>query len=167
MGGVWYHAARLGEVRSGSLAQMKDRTFFVSVPADARFLRAIRSFFQPLLTEVFGDATAQMLILALDEACSNMIKHSGEDAAVRRIEVHGTLADRSVRFRLPCFCCPSDVPNIKPRDLAVPAPGALGTHFISRIMDRVRFEPDPESSSKIALVMEKDVPKREDSPHEA
>src|SRR5262245_11475748 len=70
-------------------AQMKDRTFFVSVPADARFLRAIRSFFQPLLTEVFGDATTQMLILALDEACSNMIKHAGDSPAERRIEVHG------------------------------------------------------------------------------
>jgi hypothetical protein len=34
-------------------------------------------------------------------------------------------------------------------------------------MDRVQFEPDPDSSSKIALVMEKDIPKREESPHEA
>jgi anti-sigma regulatory factor (Ser/Thr protein kinase) len=146
---------------------MKDRTFFVSVPADARFLRPIRSFFQPLLTEVFGDATTQMLILALDEACSNMIKHCGEDPAERRIEVQGFLADKSVRFRLPSFCCPSDVPNIKPRDLTIPAPGGLGTHFISRIMDRVQFEPDPDSASKIALVMEKDVPERVEPRDEA
>jgi sigma-B regulation protein RsbU (phosphoserine phosphatase) len=146
---------------------MKDRTFFVSVPADARFLRAIRSFFQPLLTEVFGDATTQMLILALDEACSNMIKHAGDGSAERRIEVHGELQDRGVRFRLPCFCGPSDVPNIKPRDLAKPAPGGLGTHFISRIMDRVQFEPDATAASKIALVMEKDLPDAKEPGDEA
>src|SRR5687767_15937907 len=117
---------------------MKDRSFFVSVPADSRFLRAIRSFFQPLLTEVFGDATSQMLILALDEACSNMIKHAGEDAPERRIEVQSSLGDYGIRFRLRDFCCQSDIPKIKPRDLTTPAPGGLGTHFISRIMDRVQ-----------------------------
>jgi anti-sigma regulatory factor (Ser/Thr protein kinase) len=142
---------------------MKDRTFFVSVPADARFLRAIRSFFQPLLTEVFGDATSQMLILALDEACSNIIKHSGE-CPDKRIDVHGTLGPQGLRFRLPAFCCPSDVPNIRPRDLATPVPGGLGTHFISRIMDRVRFEPDPGCHTRVDLVMEKALPEGEAGP---
>jgi anti-sigma regulatory factor (Ser/Thr protein kinase) len=137
---------------------MKDRTFFVSVPADSRYLRAIRSFFQPLLTEVYGDATTQMLILAVDEACSNMIKHADDDPAGRRIEVHGTLGPDGARFRLPGFCCQEDVPRIKPRDLTNPAPGGLGTHFISRIMDRVQFEPDPASKAGVALVMEKSLP---------
>jgi anti-sigma regulatory factor (Ser/Thr protein kinase) len=137
---------------------MKDRTFFVSVPADSRFLRAIRSFFQPLLTEVFGDATSQMLILAVDEACSNMIKHAGDDPADRRIEVHGQLGDDGVRFSLPGYCCKHDVPKIKPRDLTTPEPGGLGTHFISRIMDRVQYEPDPGPNDGVALVMEKALP---------
>ena len=146
---------------------MKDRTFFVSVPADARFLRAIRAFFQPLLTEVFGEATGQMLILALDEACSNMIKHAGDEPSEKRIDVHGTLGDRGVSFRLPDFCCPADVPNIRPRDLGTPAPGGLGTHFISRIMDRVQFERDPEAGDKVSLVMEKGLPDEEERRDEA
>jgi anti-sigma regulatory factor (Ser/Thr protein kinase) len=146
---------------------MKDRTFLVSVPADSRFLRAIRSFFQPLLTDVFGDATAQMLILALDEACSNMIKHAGEESDDRRIEVQSSLGPRGVRFRLRDFCCQADVPNIKPRDLLTPEPGGLGTHFISRIMDRVQFERDPGTADKIALVMEKSLPEPGESRDEA
>jgi anti-sigma regulatory factor (Ser/Thr protein kinase) len=145
---------------------MKDRTFFVSVPADSRFLRAIRSFFQPLLTEAFGDATSQMLILALDEACSNMIKHAGEDSDARRIDVQSTLGDRGVRFRLPGYCCQADVPKIKPRDLATPEPGGLGTHFISRIMDRVEFVRDPESKDGVALVMEKGLSESQEPPDE-
>jgi anti-sigma regulatory factor (Ser/Thr protein kinase) len=143
---------------------MKDRSFFVSVPADSRFLRAIRSFFQPLLTEVFGDATTQMLILALDEACSNMIKHAGEDPKDRRIEVESTLGPAGVRFRLRGFCCQKDVPNIKPRDLATPEPGGLGTHFISRIMDRIQFEREKDSEDRVALLMEKSLPVLEKGP---
>jgi anti-sigma regulatory factor (Ser/Thr protein kinase) len=147
---------------------MKDRSFFVSVPADSRFLRAIRAFFQPLLTEVFGDATTQMLILALDEACSNMIKHAGDDPPDdRRIEVESSLGDDGVRFRLRGFCCQSDVPNIKPRDLSVPEPGGLGTHFITRIMDRIRFEREDEATSRVALVMEKSLPTTQEPCHEA
>jgi anti-sigma regulatory factor (Ser/Thr protein kinase) len=143
---------------------MKDRTFFVSVPADARFLRAIRSFFTPLLSEVFGEATGQMLILALDEACSNIIKHAGDDCVEKRIDVHGALGPHGVRFRLPDFCCPADVPNIKPRDLATPAPGGLGTHFISRIMDRIQFEKHPDDAGRVSLVMEKALPEEEAGP---
>lgn len=154
-------------MKSGSLAPMKDRSFFVSVPADSRFLRAIRAFFQPLLTEVFGDATSQMLILALDEACSNMIKHAGDDPPDRRIDVQSTLGDGGVKFRLRDFCCQSDVPNIKPRDLETPKPGGLGTHFITRIMDRIRFEQDPEAPGRVALVMEKGFPAVEEPPDEA
>ena len=46
---------------------MKDRSFLVSVPADSRYLRAIRSFFLPVLEEALGDSAAQMVVLALDE----------------------------------------------------------------------------------------------------
>jgi anti-sigma regulatory factor (Ser/Thr protein kinase) len=147
---------------------MKDRSFFVSVPSDSRYLRAIRAFFQPLLTEVFGDATSQMLILALDEACSNMIKHAGDDPPDRRIEVESSLGDRGVRFRLRDYCGQSDVPNIKPRDLATPEPGGLGTHFITRIMDRIQFDKDTDLPGRVALVMEKGLPcEKEDPIHEA
>jgi anti-sigma regulatory factor (Ser/Thr protein kinase) len=137
---------------------MRDRTFFVCVPADSRYLRAIRSFYQPLLEEVFGESATQMLILALDEACSNIIKHSEDPSGGRSIEIQSLLGACGVRFRIRDFCGEQDVPNIKPRDLQARRAGGLGTHFISRIMDRVVFEPDPDHAGRVALVMEKSLP---------
>ncbi len=134
----------------------------MSVPADTRYLRAIRCFFQPLLDEVFGDAASQMLVLALDEACSNIIKHSDATPMARPIQVQTCLGSKGVRFRLRDFCGESDVPNIKPRDLLALKPGGLGTHFISKIMDRIVFEPDPDHAGRVALVMEKMVPAAEE-----
>src|SRR5262249_42254906 len=109
----------------------------------------------------------QMLILALDEACSNMIKHACDDLEDKRIEVQSSMGAKGLRFRLPGFCTQADVPNIKPRDLLTPEPGGLGTHFISRIMDRVQFERDSASGDKVALVMEKALPDPAEVPDEA
>ncbi len=142
---------------------MKDRSFLVSVPADSRYLRAIRSFFLPVLEEALGDSGAQMVVLALDEACANIIKHSGTACrANRRVHVQTTVGPDNIRFRLPDFCDEADVPNIKPRDLNQPRPGGLGTHFINRIMDRIVFEADPEAPGRVALVMEKGIPAAEE-----
>ncbi len=72
--------------------------------------------------------------------------------------MHATIDAKFVRFRVRNFCCKEDVPNIQPRDLKCVRPGGLGTHFIHEIMDRVEFEPDPESPGRLSLVLEKSLP---------
>ena len=135
-----------------------DETFFVSVPGDARFLRAVRAFFQPLLEEAFGAEEAGRLVLALDEACSNIIKHCDGDPAGKRVTVQAAIGDAGVRFRVRDYCGAEDIPNIKPRDLGTLRPGGLGTHFIGAIMDRMTFEPEPDRDGRVALVLEKAIP---------
>src|ERR1043166_7623423 len=137
---------------------MDARSFLVSVPADPRFLRSVRSFFQPLIEDVYGETDGGMVVLALDEACSSIIKHCNAGLQGRRITVSAELDGGGVKFRISDFCRESDVPNIKPRDLNEPRPGGLGTHFISKIMDRVAFEPETGKQGRLALVLEKAAP---------
>lgn len=130
--------------------------FSVSVPAEAVHLKAVRAFFDRVLKERFGD-DADMLVLALDESCSNILKHQKKQPG-QCLTVTAAIDSRRVRFRLGNFCGKEDVPKIRPRDLKCVRPGGLGTHFIHEIMDRVEFEPDPESSGRLALVLEKTLP---------
>lgn len=139
---------------------MNEQTFSLSVPADARYLKSIRAFFQSVLVETCGDAT-DMLVLALDESCSNILKHRPRGVDQDLLQVDAELQPGRVRFRVKDFCCPADVPHIKPRDLKVVRPGGLGTHYIGRIMDRVEFEPDPERAGRMVLVLEKAIPAAE------
>jgi phosphoserine phosphatase RsbU/P len=139
---------------------MKDRTFHVRVPVDARFLRAVRSFFQPLLEEQLDAEAAGRIVLALDEACSNIVKHGCPERAKGDVVVEATFGAKSLRFLIRDFCADGDVEKIKPRDLADVRPGGLGTHFINEIMDRVAFEPEPERPGRRALVMEKHLTRR-------
>jgi len=136
---------------------MSDERFRLTVPAEARFLKAIRAFFQPILEIGFGEQ-AGMLILALDEACSNVVKHRSGSLAEGLIHVRASMEPDRFRLEIGDFCGAEDIPNIKPRDLADVKPGGLGTHFIAEIMDSVTFQPEPDSPGRMALVLEKQIP---------
>jgi sigma-B regulation protein RsbU (phosphoserine phosphatase) len=136
---------------------MSDRAFAVTVPADARYLKVVRAFFKPLMEEHFGEEGAGMIILALDESCSNIVKHRSQlDGGLIHVRVL-VMPDR-LRLRIGDFCRDTDVDNIRPRDLTDVRPGGLGTHFINQIMDRVAFEPEPARPGRMALVMDKALP---------
>ena len=137
--------------------------FAVTVPVDAKYLKVIRGFLQPIIEDLFEAEQADMLVLALHEACSNVVKHQGQALMGGLIHVGAELAPDSIRLRIGNFCATEDVPNIKPRDLKDFRPGGLGTHFIGQIMDRVAYEPDPGSPGRMALVMEKKLPVEEKS----
>lgn len=134
---------------------MNDSVFALSVPADAAYLAAVRAFFDACLRAEAGDAT-DGLVLALDEACANVIRHRDKALGCATLDVRAELSPAGLlRIRLGSFCARADVAKIKPRDLADVRPGGLGTHFIEKIMDRVLYEPEPGRPERFALVMEK------------
>jgi phosphoserine phosphatase RsbU/P len=134
---------------------MKERSFNVQVPVDARFLRAVRNFFQPLLEQEVGAAEAGRIVLALDEACSNVVRHCRPEREKRLIAVEAVFGSELLRFRVRDFCGAEDVEKIRPRALDDVRPGGLGTHFIKEIMDRVSFEAEPDKPGRMALVLER------------
>ncbi len=136
---------------------MADRSFALTVPADARYLKVVRAFFTPVLEDLFAEASA-MMILALDESCSNIVKHRSGGLECELIQVRIDVLKDRVRIRLGDFCAAADLPKIKPRDLEDIRPGGLGTHFIDKIMDSVSYEPEPGRPDRLALVMEKAIP---------
>jgi len=129
----------------------------IVAPKTTTALAEIRAFAAPLLRRVAG-ASADDLILALDESCSNIIKHRAEEIEGGRIEVTIEAAPGVITIRIGKFCRPSDVAQIKPRDLPAVQPGGLGTHFVKHIMDRVAYIPDAEHPGALDLVMEKQLP---------
>ncbi len=133
------------------------RQFSVSIPADAGFLKAVRAFFKASLGEFLGDET-DMVVLALDESLSNVLKHHPAGGRGGVLCVKAELLDDRIRFRLDDYCRSEDVPRIRPRDLEEVRPGGLGTHFVRRIMDRMEFEADPECPGRMSLVLEKCLP---------
>ncbi len=133
------------------------REFSLSVPREACYLQAVRGFFKPILEKLFP-GEGEMLILALDEAASNFVKHQCELGHEEALQISATLHPDRLRFHLGNFCARGDVPRIRPRDLEEVRPGGLGTHLIDRIMDRVEFRPETGREGRMSLILDKFLP---------
>ncbi len=89
-----------------------------------------------------GESMAGDVVLAVDEACQNIIRHAyrgAEGDIVLRLDRED---DRLV-IRLMDFAPAVDVAKIQPRPLDEVRPGGLGTHLMRSIMDHVDFLPPP------------------------
>ncbi len=92
----------------------------------------------------FDDRAAQSIVLAVDEACQNIIVH-GYGKRADGVVIMGLFqCDGGILVRLRDFAPQVDPTKIKPRALSDIRPGKLGTHFIREIMDTVEFWPVPE-----------------------
>ncbi len=132
---------------------MSARTYAASAPVTPASLRCLRAFFENVL-RAEGRAEPERIVLALDEACSNVVKHRCPSIDDGQLRVSLRIDGQRTVCRIGGFCAAKDVDQIKPRPLAEVRPGGLGTSFIAQIMQRVGYEPDPESEGGLALVME-------------
>ncbi len=92
------------------------------------------------------------VILAIDEACSNIIKHSYKNDHNQKIDLTIILEtnlltisilDNGIRF---------DKNSIETRDIDEIKPGGLGIYIINQVMDRVEYARTTEGFNKIKMV---------------
>ncbi len=103
-----------------------------------------------------SEICARDIVIAVDEACQNIIRHAyGEDRA-GEILVDIRRDGDNIMFNLLDFASPVDPGRIHPRPLDDLRPGGLGTHFISECMDAIEFRPAPEGAGNW-LCMKKKV----------
>lgn len=135
---------------------MPTQEHLITVPAKPEALRDVRHFLAPLLGEVCPDL-ADRLILAVDECCSNVVKHRSDAISDGHIHLKLELSEEVVRIFIESFCFASQVEDIRPRDLEDHRPGGLGTHFVTQIADRIDYVPSPKHPGSVTLVIEKDL----------
>jgi sigma-B regulation protein RsbU (phosphoserine phosphatase) len=105
----------------------------------------------------FDEQTAQDIVLAVGEACQNVILHSYGDRDDGQILLDIRRgADRMI-LRVVDFGPPVDPKRIRPRDLQDVRPGGLGTHFIRQLMDSADFGPAPDGKGNVLQMTKKKV----------
>ena len=83
----------------------------------------------------------QSLVLAVDEACANVIRHAYGGPCESRIELRLTQEGPELHFELRDFAPCVDPDKVKPRDLDDARPGGLGINFIDTLMDSWTLQP--------------------------
>lgn len=87
-----------------------------------------------------GECDAQLLVLAIDEACTNIIRHAYEhDRKTVRIEM--SMKDGQLRVTLRDYGKPCDPAKIRSRELEDVRPGGVGVHIIRKVFDKAEYIP--------------------------
>jgi sigma-B regulation protein RsbU (phosphoserine phosphatase) len=128
----------------------------VAIAAQPERLRLLRQVVSEAATTCgFDHDRAAEIVLAVDEACQNIIRHGyrGEPGGRIVLRLH-RCSDRLVVL-LRDFAEPVDVRKVCPRALDDIRCGGLGTHLMRTIMDEVVFEPPPEGRGNVLRLVKR------------
>jgi len=122
----------------------------IRIAAQADELKGLRDTVrETVLAQGVDDKLAECLVLAVDEAAVNVIRHAYGDSGTGEIVLQ-ILNNRGVLvFRLTDFAPPVDTARICPRDLDDIRPGGLGVHLIAEVMDEVEFVAPPPGAGNV------------------
>ncbi|XHR29917.1 MAG: ATP-binding protein [Chthoniobacteraceae bacterium] len=117
-------------------------------------LAEVRTFVRAFLEqEKIEKCEAELLVLGINEAYANVIRHSG--GAQEEVEVSCARDGETLRFRLRDFGVnPADPARFRRRPLEEVAPGGLGLHLIERVFDAAVYRPQtPGTELELTKVM--------------
>ena len=128
----------------------------LTVPSHPKYLYIVRSVVHPLaMNSGFSKKEARKIVLAVDEACSNIIKYAYAGDATRTISLTMTDETDHVTIRLVDLGKKVDAAKIAPRDLDVVRPGGLGTHFMRAVFDTVVYDTGQEQGTVLTMIKKK------------
>lgn len=94
-----------------------------------------------------AQATADV-VLAIDEACQNIIRHGYHGRGEVVLELRAD-DQRRLEVQLIDFAAPVDPAKVRSRPFDDLRPGGLGCHFMRAVMDDVAFLPPPDGAGNL------------------
>jgi anti-sigma regulatory factor (Ser/Thr protein kinase) len=119
----------------------------VVMSSDPRFLSIVRAAVGEIGT-VYGltEASCQGVILAIDEALANVIRHAYKNRHDREIELNCQAGANHLEFTLVDSGEPADAAMICAKPLDEVSLSGRGTHLIKATMDEMHYEKVPRGN---------------------
>ena len=95
------------------------------------------------------DDSTNAVVLAVNEACMNIMQHAYAMDPDGRIDVVISREDDAMVFRLRDYAHTASAGRIVSRDLDELRPGGLGVHFINSLMDQCSFLESPDQCGNL------------------
>ena len=125
-------------------------------PARPDELRGMRDALRERLRAwQLDEECASDVVMAVDEACQNVIRHAyrGEPGGMIELEVH--CAGDELQIAVRDFAPPVDPARIRPRPLDELRPGGLGTHLIRSAMDHTELGKPPSGPGTLLRMVKR------------
>ena len=88
----------------------------------------------------YDDVAAGQIVLACDEAATNIFRH-GYERTPGPLRYHAEVDDARLTIQIVDDAKPVDESKLKGRELSDLRPGGLGTFIMSQVFDEVKYEP--------------------------
>jgi anti-sigma regulatory factor (Ser/Thr protein kinase) len=114
----------------------------LEMSSSARNCKFAREFIEQWsLAAGFPDLERGRIVLAADEAVTNIIRHTYNNAEDQPIILSAAIADNMLHFHLRDYGPPVDPVVLKGRDLDDIRPGGLGLHLLQSVFNVVEHTP--------------------------
>lgn len=128
-------------------------TLKLEFPSDPRFLALLRAVIGGVAEIVgFSEKEVCELKLAINEAVTNIIRHSLKNHFDRIIEIDLLLEERGLEVVLSDDGEPAEDPNLQPLEPSLDHPGRVGLYLIHQCMDKVLYERLSNNRNQLCLV---------------
>lgn len=120
-------------------------------------LQIVRAALEKLCEHLgFDEPTTHRIVLGVDEALTNIIRHAYDGDEQQRIDIDlsplGAGGREGLRIRLRDYGKAVDPSRIRSRDLSDVRPGGLGVHIMNTCLDSVEYRPAEGSGTELTLV---------------
>lgn len=136
----------------------------LTLPSDLRLLSVARAFVEAVgYAGGFDPAAINAIVLATNEAVSNVIRHAHHDQPTAQLQIQCRLVAEGLEICLLDEGQPFDlaaVPELDPGELRV---GGRGVFLMRSVMDELSCQPRPERGNALRMVKRRgcDSPARE------
>jgi len=125
----------------------------LDVPADPPALFIVRDLVGKISSKIgFEDEETDKLVLAVDEACTNVIRHAYKNSGDERIIITFTLGTDCFEIMIRDFGSGADPSTFQGRDLDEIRPGGLGIHFIKSAVDKIEYHTPPGGGTLLRMI---------------
>ncbi len=131
---------------------MKDEVM-ITVPSHPKYLALVRSVTVKMGIQNKVDETViRRMEHAVDEACSNVIKHAYAGDPSKKIGITLRISPEAFEVIIEDSGVKADVASVKGRRLDDIRPGGLGVHLIRRACDVVEFDEKTKKGNRLRLI---------------
>ncbi len=125
----------------------------LDVPAEPAAMFMVRALVGKISERIgFEALETDRLVLAVDEACTNVIRHAYDNSGDGRITITFTLSPDYFEIVIRDFGKGADPATFKGRDLDEIRPGGLGLHFIKSAVDKVEYDTPPGGGMLLKMI---------------
>jgi serine/threonine-protein kinase RsbW len=131
--------------------------FELNISGVTENLEVIRNFIRDLSQKAgFGKEEEDEIVLAVDEACTNAIKHAYQYDGRRKITIKTVIFNEGIEIVITDKGQGFDIEKLPKPDLEAYAhkakKGGLGIHLMRTLMDEVKYDFKPGKKNSVTLV---------------